>query len=463
MIKYLRVILFATLGLSAALFTVSCDKDMSVSLDNDNLDNLNVTSDDTLTATVSTVQMPNIPTSGTGIMQNGSGVPYMVLVGKINHPVTGSLKSTSYFRLNPTGITNDIPTNAIFDSLNLVLIPSARKIVYGDTTKYQTISAHRLSQSLEVKTIDNSLTGLPVPVYVTGPAMFGDMKFNYSTEAIGSVKFLPKVNRKDSVKMRLNDALGKEFFSKIKASDIAFNSPSNFQEYFKGLSLVSAETNTAMMAFSDTVQVRVNYSYIGSDGFKKVGAKVLNLGDRNLLYSQFEKNVAGTAFAGLSTSKSIPSTSTNGVTYMQAGSGVVTEIKFPALKEFLSQPGVAINKAELEIELETPHTGMFPAFPYPVLMIADAGVPVSYVTAPFLGGAQVGSYVVGNNTGKKGRYLFDLIQYIKSATEANSEDKSLFLTLQRDAGLGFTPYTTVLATENNKPKVKLNIVYTKFK
>jgi hypothetical protein len=56
-----------------------------------------------------------------------------------------------------------------------------------------------------------------------------------------------------------------------------------------------------------------------------------------------------------------------------------------------------------------------------------------------------------------------LIQYIKSATEANAEDKSLFLTLAPTMGLGFTPYTSVLATENNKPKVKLNIVYTKFK
>lgn len=453
MIKHLRIILFATLGLSAALFTVSCDKDMSISLDNDKLDNLLVTEDDTLTASVATLQMPNIPTSGTSV----------ILVGKISQPTTGSIKSTSYFRLNPAGITNDIPTNANFDSLNLVLVPSNRRIVYGDTTKLLSISAHRLTQSLETKTIDNSLTGLPTPVYITAPAIFGQQKFNYATEALGSVNFRPKVNKTDTVSMRLNDALGKEFFSKIKASDIAFNSASNFQEYFKGLSLVPAETNTAMIGFSDTLQVRVNYSYIGSDGFKKNGSKVLSLSERTLQYNHIEKNVSGTAFAGLTTEKPIESSATSGVTYVQGGSGVVTEIKFPALKEFLLQPGIAINKAELEITLETPHTGMFPAIPNPVLMIADSRVAVNYLRDPFGSDPQFGTYIVGNNTGVKGRYLFNLIQHIKSATEANAEDKSLFLTLAPTMGLGFTPYTSVLATENNKPKVKLNIVYTKFK
>jgi len=453
MIKYLRVILFATLGISAGLFTVSCDKDMSISLDNDNLDKLIVTADDTLSASVATVQMPNIPTSGSTV----------ILVGKVSQPITGSLKSTSYFRLNPSGISNDIPTNANFDSLNLVLVPSNKRIVYGDTTKFQTITAHRLTQSLETKTIDNSLTGLPTPVYILGAAIFGQQKFNYSAEALGSVKFLPKVSKKDTVSMRLNDALGKEFFNKIKASDIAFNSASNFNDYFKGLSLVSAENNTAMIGFTDTLQVKVNYSYIGSDGFKKVGSKVLSMAERTLQYNQFEKDVTGTSFAGLTSEKAISSTSTAGVTYVQGGSGVVTEIKFPALKEFLLQPGVAINKAELEIELETGHTGLYPAIPNPILMIADSRVAVTYVASPFENSIQAGTYLIGNNTGKKGRYLFNLIQYIKTATQANSEDRSLFLTLPPTSGLSFAPFTSVLATENNKPKVKLNIVYTKFK
>jgi len=227
--------------------------------------------------------------------------------------------------------------------------------------------------------------------------------------------------------------------------------------------LVPAETNTAMIGFSDTLQVRVNYSFIGSDGFKKNGSKVLSLSERTLQYNHIEKNVSGTAFAGLTTEKPIESSATSGVTYVQGGSGVVTEIKFPALKEFLLQPGVAINKAELEIELETPHTGMFPAIPNPILMLADSRVAVNYLRDPFGSDPQFGTYIVGNNTGVKGKYLFNLIQYIKSATEANAEDKSLFLTLAPTMGLGFTPYTSVLATENNKPKVKLNIVYTKFK
>ncbi|MGX1751991.1 DUF4270 family protein [Sphingobacterium sp. NPDC055346] len=452
MIKQLRIILFATLGLSA-LFTVSCDKDMSISLDNDNLDNLNVTSDDTLSATVSTVQMPNIPTSGSGV----------VLVGKVSQPTTGSLKSTSYFRLNPTGITSDIPTNAKFDSLNLVLVPSYWRIAYGDTTKLQTISAHRLTQSLETKTIDNSFNGQPNPFYITGPAIFGHQKFSYSANELGSVKFLPKKSKKDTVSMRLNDALGTEFFNKIKASDIAFNSASNFQEYFKGLSLVSAETNTAIIGFSDTLQVKVNYSYLGSDGFKKTGSKVLNMTEKAFQYNQFDKDVQGTVFEGLSSTKALESKNTAGITYLQGGTGVVTEIKFPALKEFLAQQGLAVNKAELIIELETLHTGYMPAIPNPILMISDNRIPLSYVHQPFGRDPQFAQYIKSDNLGKKGRYTFNMIEYIKNTTDAEWGNKSLFLSMFPTAGLGFTPYTSVLATQNNEPKVKLNIVYTKFK
>jgi len=452
MIKYLRIILFATLGLGAALFTVSCDKDMSISLDNENIDNLNVTSDDTLSAVVSTVQMPNIPTSGTGV----------ILVGKFAQPVIGSLKSTSYFRINPTGITSDIPTNATFDSLNLILRPSYSKFVYGDTTKFQTLTAHRLTQSLETKTIDNSLTGLPLPLYITGPAIFGQQKFNYASEALGSVRFLPHINKIDSVSMRLDDVLGKEFFSKIKSSDIAFNSSTNFQEYFKGLSLVSDDQNSAMVAFSDTLQVKVNYSYIGTDGFKKNASKVLNMTEKAYQYNQLENDLSETSFEGLSTTKSISSESTNGVAFIQAGTGVAAEIKFPALRDFIQQSGVAINKAELEIEIEGSHLGFYPPAVNPVLFIADARVPISFVREPFTNQIQAGTYLIGNSLGKKGRYVFNLIEYIKTATDPNAQDRSLFLTMSPPS-LFYTGYTTVLATQNNKPNIKLNIVYTKFK
>ncbi|MGB7528545.1 DUF4270 family protein [Sphingobacterium cellulitidis] len=452
MIKYLRIILFATLGVSAAFFTVSCDKDMSISLDNDNLDNLIVTSEDSIAAEVSTVQMPNIPTSGSGV----------VLVGKFTQAPVGSLESSSYFRLNPAGISNDIPSDATFDSLNLVIRQSSKMLNYGDTSKVQTITAHRLTQSLERKTIDNSITGRPLPFYITGAAIFGNQKFNYSTAALGSVSFVPKKNRMDSLSIKLDNALGNEFFTRIKTNHFSFTSASNFEEYFKGISLVPGATNTAMLAFSDTLQVRVNYSYKGTDGFKKKGIKVLSLSEKSLQFNNIVNNVSGTIFDGLSATKPLSSKNTNGIAYIQGGSGVATEIKFPGLREFLQQEGLAVNQAELEIELESKHVGAFPAAPNPILMISNSGIPRSYVMTPFSNQPQTGIYILGDNTGKKGRYRFNLIEHVKTVLNSESNEQSLFLSLP-PALLQSSGFTTVLATEKNKPKVKLYIVYTKFK
>jgi len=453
MIKNLRFIIIAPIALGASLFISSCNKDMAISLDNDNIDNLNVIADDTLSATVSTVQMPNLPTSGSGTL----------LVGKINQQLTGSVKSSSSFRLNPASISGEFPTSAVFDSINLVLRPNARRYTYGDTTKFQTISAHRLTQRLETKTIDNSQTGKANPLYVTGPAIFGDQEFKYAEEKLGSVRFLPHMNKRDSVSLRLNDVIGNEFFNKIKKSDVAFNSAENFSEYFYGITLVPDEMNTAMVGFSDTLELKINYSYTGDDGFKKRGSKSLVMAEKAYQYNHFEADRTGTIFANLNTERELSSASTNGASYIQAGTGIATKLTFPALKEFIQQPEVAINKAELEIELANTHFGPFTAAPTPILFIGEINIPTSYVSVPFdPSNIQVGTYFLSNNTGKNGRYVFNLIEYIKSIDQSEQDDRSLLLSLS-SSELFNTANTTNLATENNKPKVKLNIVYTKFK
>ena len=88
-----RIRLFLSVVLSGALlFTmIGCDKDMGISLDNENLDNLNVTADDTLTAEIGTMILPTLPTNGTGMM----------LVGKAYQSAVGSLEAQSSFVLIP--------------------------------------------------------------------------------------------------------------------------------------------------------------------------------------------------------------------------------------------------------------------------------------------------------------------------------------------------------------------------
>ncbi|MVZ66314.1 hypothetical protein GQF61_10630 [Sphingobacterium sp. DK4209] len=456
MIKNIRLTSIITLGLSVALFFASCDKDMSISLKNESIDNLNLTSTDTLSTVVSTVLMPNIPTSGAG------DTTTRILVGKVSQGPIGSLSSNAYIRLMPGNVSNDLPTSAKYDSITLVMRPSTGAYTHGDTTKTQTIVAHRVTQTLEQTTLNNTMTGLPNPIYISGAAIFGHQKFAYDATPLGSVTFLPHMNRRDSVSIRLSDAWGTELFNKIRTADYVFNSTANFQEYFKGLALVPAASNTAIVGFHNLVSVRIHYSYVGTDGFKKRGVKTLQTGDSRFQYNNFQADRTGTAFETLSTTKEIKSDASQGVSFIQAGNGVATKITIPGLAEFMQTQDIAINKAELVVEVASKEVGSFVAAPKPVLWIATDNIPTSFVTTPFANTIQEGAYIIGNNTGRNGRYVFNMIQYIRSANDENAKSKSLFLSVTPNE-LFNSANTSILATENNKPKIKLNIVYTKFK
>lgn len=452
MIKYLRLTSIVTLSLSVCFFFASCDKDMSISLNNENIENLNLSSSDTLTAEVATVLMPNIPTSGTG----------RLLVGKVQQGPIGSLTASSYFRILPFNLSGELPNSAKFDSINLILRPSYGRYSFGDTTKSMTIVAHRLTKALETTTINSSMPGFPNPVYISGASIFGHQNFAYDANALGSVSFLPYMHKRDSVQIRLNDALGAELFQKIKTSDYVLNSAANFNDYFKGMVLVPDANSKSIVGFSDTLQVNVNYSYLGTDGLKKTGVKSFQMGDRSVQYNQMDADRSGTMFADLKANRPKPVSQTQGVSFVQGGAGIATKISFPGLAQFMRTPGFAINKAELIIELESSHFGHYIPAQTPILFIANNNIPVNYVMTPFGNSYQTGGYIPGNNTGRRGRYVFNMIQYIRSANDEGAQDKSLFLSLSPSELLR-SGNTSILATENNQPLVKLNIVYTKFK
>lgn len=429
---------------------------MSVMLDNSATGNVGVSLIDSFTINTSTVQLDNLPSLLTG----------SVLVGKAAIPNIGTIKSTSYFQLGFTNLTNDIPLTAVFDSVNLVLTPKADRYYFGDTTSNQKISVHQLTQAMETSTLTGGIQNISPPIYVTGPSIFSKHKFDYAPAALGSLTFAPKVRSLDSLNIRLDNALGQEIFDLIVKNDSKVASNANFREYFKGLALVPDESNSTALAFSDTVKFSINYTYTGTDGFKKKAAKILSIVQSELQHNHIEYDRSGTDFAALSlTNKEIKTSATAGLTYIQAGTGVVAKMTFPSLKEFLSDDKISVNKAELVIETPTPNTNsMYPGPEGLMLFVADAdGIPVNFITSPYGSGIQQAVLKSGNQPGNNGSYTFNLISYLKFfKTTSIYDDKSLYLSVSTpDLFSKFN--TAFIATENAKPKIKLNILYTKFK
>ncbi|GHE46548.1 DUF4270 family protein [Sphingobacterium griseoflavum] len=457
-----RSITFFALPVFILIIAGACDKDMSVMLDNSATNNVGVSFIDSFSIQTSTVQLNNMPSAGRG----------SILVGKAADSRFGEVKATSYFRIGFSSIANDIPDAAVFDSLNLVLRPNTNRYYFGDTTKTQRLSVHRLEQVLETKTLTGGVQNTALPIYVTGPSIFNDQTFDYSPTSIGAISFAPRVRSLDSLNIRLDPSLGQEFFDLIKTNDLRVSSNENFRDYFKGLVLVPDEDNSAVVAFGyDSVQVKINYTYVGTDGFKRSGYKILNLVDGNLQFNHLDYDRTGTIFEPLTaTNRELTSSATAGLTYLQSGTGVVAKVEFPSLKEFLQDENISINKAELVIETSSPANTMYPIPGTLVLLVADFnGVPVSIVQPlvptqqqPFL----LSFYQVGDQMGRNGKYTFNMLSYMKNLKSTSFFDNtSLYISsvIPADSRTFSNFDTALIAVENAKPKIKLNILYTKFR
>jgi hypothetical protein len=430
----------------------SCNKDMSISLDG-NDDNLNLSVREDFEVNVSTFQMDNLPSSSTGTL----------LVGKVNSAKTGSVSSSSYFRLGLGNVSSNIPNDATFDSLTLVIKPNRARYFYGDTTANQKISVHQVTENILLKDITTGMDKHLAPVFVTGPTLFAKQSFNYNSTPLGEITFAPKVGSMDTLSIRLDQNLGSTLFNMFKTSDVKLASNQNFQEFFKGMVIVPASTNTALVGFSDTLAVKVNYSYVGADGFRAKAARTFTIDSRAYQYNNMTFDRTGTPYETLTyTSKELKSEDTNNEVFVQGGTGVVANIKIPSLREFMADETISINKAQLTIETPTLNTGLYPAPPSVMLMLANInGIPVNALNIPFTTTIQHAQYVKGNSTGTNGKYVFDMIEVLKNINSANYNDASLFLTVS-SPNLFSTTNAMEIAKENNKPKVKLNIVYTKF-
>ena len=142
----------------------SCDSDVDAGEFVVGSDNLSVTNKviliDTATVEVSTINFDSLVTSGQS----------RILLGNYDDPIFGKVNSDSYFQLSSSGYnlqttsTDTEGANYVFDSIRMFLVPD--KYYYGDTTKVQSISIHRLLQKIKSDSEDDT-------------NFYNNSKFNY--------------------------------------------------------------------------------------------------------------------------------------------------------------------------------------------------------------------------------------------------------------------------------------------
>lgn len=432
----------------------ACNKDISLSLDNSRDESMGIVPVDSIQVNASTYQLDDVPTSGTGV----------ILVGNYVNTTTGSVRATSYMRLGIGNITTaSIPTAAQYDSITFVLKPN--KYFYGDTTKTQTIAVHEVKEQITLKEVNSGSDINERPVFVSGAAIYNNQKFAYDPNALGTLSFKPFVHRLDSVAIKLDNTLGNKLFSYIKAGNSAISSNENFVEFFKGIALVPGNNNTAIIGYSDTVFMQIHYNFINEEGFKVNSVAKFNLADKTHQFNNVEANRAGTAFSTLSiTNPELNSSVTDGDVFLEGSTGAVVKITFPTLLALVNDPTVAINKAELVIETDSKyHNSFFNSPSSLILMVANSGGnPISMINSPFTTTVQQAAYIGANDFGANAKYTFNLIEYLNNIKKQSYYNTSLFLSVPTAGLFSNTDQLIVAKDANNKPKIKLNILYTKF-
>src|SRR5690606_27621808 len=202
---------------------VACKQGEGIRLDNEGIDDLGIEIVDTLTVDARTFLLDPLPTAATGT----------ILVGSLRDEALGELRLSSYFRISNSELNlSGLPADAVYDSLSLRLFYDG--YYYGDTTAQLQLALHRLSEDLELSELPVALEDDEYPVFVSGETLWSDQSVAFEPTALGSATFLPRpLSTSDTVRIKLDDALGRSLFDMAMSNDTRLTNAEDFIDFFK--------------------------------------------------------------------------------------------------------------------------------------------------------------------------------------------------------------------------------------
>ncbi len=433
------------------VFSWSCEDPNTLSVSKSfSRNNLLTTYIDTFSVVTSTVQMDTFLTNNTGV----------VMLGKYLDDQLGLVSASSYFQIGYNGtFLPDI--RFVYDSAILVL--PYNHYYTGDTTQPVKVNVYQLTETMKVRTLP-ATNDLKVSAFNLGNGFFNTTKFRQAASPIVSATFKFRPHR-DSVYFRLPDSFGANWFRKAQHDSASlFSNPLNFvNRFFYGMHLdVDPSTQACVVGFNlKKVKLRIYYKQYVNDVLKPAHYDFI-IYNAPFQFNHIEYDRSGTSLPIFQTYKSVSSALTNHVAYVQSGTGLVTRLDFPSLKDFFSiSKGIVLNAAFLEVPLLR---GTYPRNLLPPALLqlytTDASnyplSPVSSGTA----GIQF-DYEYGLST----MYRYQLFPFIFAQSKANTNYTTpLIIAPAQTAGPG-TQGSSVQRVYigdrfHDVNKIKLKIFYT---
>jgi hypothetical protein len=373
---------------------------------------LNVYYTDTISVDLATVLIDSIVTSTAA----------EVLAGHYKDVDFGDVTASSYFGLSLQGIDNNfdghediIPDGvvAVYDSLVLYININ---YIYGDTTvKYQ-IGVHELTEPLSYK---YGLTSL-----------YSHTTFKFNPAPLGALSFTTPPST-DSVKIHINDSLGKRFLYLAKTQDMRIANNSNFKEIFHGLTVMAdAPSNdviygygkpTMRMYFHDSLlspSPQYYYDFVLATADLQFN-NIANTNNPHLPPGSFKESY-----------QEVNDSKTNGEAFLLTGIQLLPKIMFPYISylKSLSTNNVIVNKAELVI---TPKIGSYTENFYPpqslVLYNSNDGNTLASLTTSTSGGTETVSPTVDYENEANTQYVFDITTFLDQKLKSDPYNAALIL------------------------------------
>lgn len=410
---------------------------------------------DTITVNVSTVLLDSIPTSGKGTM----------LVGGYRDDKLGTIRSEGYIQVGIGDSWTPVST-ALFDSL--VLVARYSGYYYGDTSAAQTFEARRITQTF--KTYDLPKFWVDERQYsalYSAYSLYNSSTIRYENTPLGTKTVRLRPNSTDSLVIRLDDNLGREWLQLAKDKSLSITTQEKFLEYFKGIALsnTSAEQRSVIGLSTADIKIRLYYKQYSSEELKQYYQE-FPFSSTLYDYSKIAADRSGTVLEGLTAgNKELSTAETGDEAFIQSGVGIVTKVTFPHIKKMIDLEDLLIvNLAQLIIE---PVKNSFSKdYPLPsdlTLYETDkTNLPLSRAYADFSSETYQSAEIsfdkeFDTSTG----YVFSITQYLQTllSTEGNL-----------DKGFLIMPPPAEITTSVNKAylgagtgslyKVKLKVWYT---
>lgn len=370
------------------------------------------------------------------------------MLGALLDPVFGSSAAGIYTQVRLANNDLDFGTNAVCDSIVFGLDYTG---FYGDTAALQHIKIYELDEDMFYDSVYYSNQSLAVK---STPIFDEDVVFNLTDSVYVSGGL-----SKPHLRMNLDKSFGEHILSMSGQSELSNNE--EFLKFIKGFYIIADENTTpgGGMAYMDLLSSysRISLYYHNDEGDTTFEHFLINVNStRYSFFDHFDYYNASSDFKNQVLLKDTLMGEQQ--LYIQPMAGVRTYINFPHLLELRNNNNIAIQQANLIVNVAgLSDTSSYPA-PFHISLVGINDEGNNIILTDYLEGTTYfgGSYLPNTN-----QYVFNITHTIQEILLGTSKISGLRLIVSGEAVLANR--AIIQGTDVGADRMRLKIYYTDVK